>query len=218
MPKQSSKETKGRSSGKLDTAIIVALIALVGTLATAFFSSPVIIAWIQRTPAPSAQTNPVSSSSVDSGGTVETSLTPLSSVVISSDESCLKQYFADIDSAKLESIEVGADDYIYFSSDEFASKEFLGPFGIKLTQNGKMIGAFKIIFFPDSRLFKLTSIVDSNCQQISESKYSNTSNSGDPNAIRNFAHLLFQLGEAQFDMNFQSNTNDRFELIFKQSR
>jgi hypothetical protein len=216
MPKQSSKETKGRSSRKLDTTIIVALIALVGTLATALFSSPVIIAWIQRTPAPPAQTNPPSSSSVDSSGTVETSLTPLSSVVTSSDESCLKQYFADIDSAKLGNIEVGADKYVYLSSDELASKEFLGPFGIKLTQNGKMIGAFTIIFFPDSKLFKLTSIVDSNCQPILG--YSNTSNSGDPNAIRNFSHLLFQLAEARFDMEFQFNTNDRFELIFKQLR
>ena len=216
MPKQSSKETKGRSSRKLDTTIIVALIALVGTLATTLFSSPVIIAWIQRTPAPPAQTNPPSSSSVDSSGTVETSLTPLSSVVTSSDESCLKQYFADIDSAKLGSIEVGADKYVYLSSDELASKEFLGPFGIKLTQNGKMIGAFTIIFFPDSKLFKLTSIVDSNCQPILG--YSNTSNSGDPNAIRNFSHLLFQLAEARFDMEFQFNTNDRFELIFKQLR
>ncbi|MCX6059807.1 MAG: hypothetical protein NTW69_16855 [Chloroflexi bacterium] len=216
MPKQSSKETKGGSSRKLDTTIIVALIALVGTLATALFSSPVIIAWIQRTPAPPAQTNPPSSSSVDSSGTVETSLTPLSSVVTSSDESCLKQYFADIDSAKLGSIEVGADKYVYLSSDEFASKEFLGPFGIKLTQNGKMIGAFTIIFFPDTKLFKLTSIVDSNCQPILG--YSNTSNSGDPNAIRNFSHLLFQLAEARFDMEFQFNTNDRFELIFKQLR
>jgi hypothetical protein len=216
MPKQSSKVTKDRSSKKLDPAITVALIALVGTLVTVLFSSPVIIAWIQRTPVPPVQTNPSSSLSVDSSGTVETSLTPLSSVVISSDESCLKQYFADIDSAKLESIEVGADKYVYLSSDELASKEFLGPFGIKLTQDGKMIGAFTILFFPDSKLFKLTSIVDSNCQPILG--YSNTSNSGDPNAIRNFSHLLFQLAEARFDMEFQFNTNDRFELILKQLR
>ena len=216
MPKQSSKETKGRSSRKLDTTIIVALIALVGTLATALFSSPVIIAWIQRTPTPPAQTNPTSSSSVDSNGAVNTSLTPLASVVTNGDEKCLTQYFTDIDSAKLESIEVGAQHYVYLSSDELASKEFLGPFGIKLTQNGKMIGAFTILFFPDSKLFKLTSIVDSNCQPILG--YSNTSNSGDPNAIRNFSKLLFQLAEARFDMEFQFNTNDRFELIFKQLR
>ena len=216
MPKQSSKETKGRSSRKLDTTIIVALIALFGTLATALFSSPVIIAWIQRTPAPPAQTNPTSSSSVDSNGAVNTSLTPLASVVTSGDEKCLTQYFADIDSAKLKSIEVGAQQSVRLSSDELASKEFLGPFGIKLTQNGKMIGAFTILFFPDSKLFKLTSIVDSNCQPILG--YSNTSNSGDPNAIRNFNKLLFQLAEAQFEMEFQFNTNDGFELIFKQLR
>jgi len=216
MPKQSSKATKDGSPKKLDTPIVVALIALVGTLVTALFSSPVIIALIQRTPAPPSQTNPTSSSSVDSNRAVNTSLTPLASVVTSGDEKCLTQYFADIDSAKLESVEVGAQQYVFLSSDEFASKEFLGPFGIKLTQNGKMIGAFTILFFPESKLFKLTSIVDSNCQPISG--YSNTSHSGDPNSIRNFDHLLFQLAEARFDMNFQFNTNDRFELIFKQVR
>jgi hypothetical protein len=217
MPKQSSKETKGRSSRKLDTTIIVALIALVGTLATAIFASPALLALIQRTPAPSTQTGPPSSSSVDSSGTEETSLTPLVSVVTSGDEKCLTQYFADIDSAKLESIEVGAHlQDVYLSSDELASKEFVGPFGIKLTQNGKMIGAFTFLFFPKSELFKLASFVDANCQPISE--YSNTSNSGDPNAIGNSGNLLFQLAEARFDIDFQFSGTDFFRFTFRQLR
>jgi hypothetical protein len=218
MPKQSSKETKDRSPKKLDTTIIVALIALVGTLVTALFSSPVIVAWIQRTPpTPPAQTNPTSSSSVDSSGTVNTSLTPLASIVTSGDEECLTQYFADIDSAKLKSIEIGATQRVPLSSDELASKEFLGPFGIKLTQNGKMIGALTFLYFPQSQLFKLTSIVDSNCQPISESEYSNTSNSGDPNAIRNYYHLLFQLADAGFDLEFVLQGTD-FWFTLKQLR
>ena len=195
----------------------MALIALVGTLATALFSSPVIIAWIQRTPVPPIQTSPPSSSSVDSSVTVETSLTPLVSVVTSGDEKCLTQYFADIDSARLKSIEVGAVQSVRLSSDELASKELLGPFGIKLTQNGKMIGAFTFLFFPQSGLFKLTSIVDSNCQTVPESEYSNTSNSGDPNAIRNFSHLLFQLADARFDLEFILQGTD-FWFTFTQLR
>jgi hypothetical protein len=215
MPKQSSKETKGRSSRKLDTTIIVALIALVGTLATALFSSPVIIAWIQRTPEPPAQTSPPSSSSIDPSGTVETSLTPLVSVVTSGDEKCLTLYFADIDSAKLVPIEVGS---IYQSvslSNEDLSKEFVGPFGIKLTQNGKMIGAFTFLLFRENELVKLTSIVDSNCQKISE--YSSTSNSGDPNAIVGVGDLLFQLAEARFGMKFHHGS-DYIALSFTQLR
>ena len=212
-----SKQSKNSSPKKLDTTIIVALIALVGTLATALFSSPVIIAWIQRTPAPPAQTNPTTSSSVDSNGAVNTSLTPLVSVVTSSDESCLTQYFADIDSAKLKHIEVGS---IYQSvslSSEELSKEVVGPFGIKMTQNGKMIGAFTFLFFPENDLVKLMSIVDSNCQPIPPSEYSSTSNSGDPNAIVGSADLLFQLAEAQFDMKFNHGA-DYIALTFAQSR
>lgn len=215
MPKQSSKETKGRSSRKLDTTIIVALIALVGTLATALFSSPVVIAWIQRTPEPPAQTSPPSSSSIDPSGTVETSLTPLVSVVTSGDEKCLTLYFTDIGSAKLVPIEVGS---IYQSvslSNEDLSKEFVGPFGIKLTQNGKMIGAFTFLLFRENDLVKLTSIVDSNCQKISE--YSSTSNSGDPNAIVGVGDLLFQLAEARFDMKFHHGS-DYIALSFTQLR
>jgi hypothetical protein len=215
MPKQSSKETKGPSSRKLDTTIIVALIALVGTLVTALFSSPVIIAWIQRTPAPPAQTNPTSASSVDSNVEVNTSLTPLASVVTSGDEKCLTQYFADIDSAKLKPIEVGAVYQSISLSSEDLSKEFVGPFGIKLTQNGKMIGAFTFLLFRENNLVKLTSLVDSNCQPISE--YSSTSSSGDPNAIVGSADLLFQLAEARFDMKFQHGA-DYVALTFAQVR
>jgi len=113
------------------------------------------------------------------------------------------------------SIEVGAyNQTVYLSSDELASKEFLGPFGVKLTQNGKFIGAFSFLFFPNSELFKLASIVDSNCQPVSE--YSNNSNSGDPSAIENYGDLLFQLAEARFDMDFQFNGTDYIWLSFRQ--
>jgi len=215
MPKQSSKETKDRSSKKLNPTITVALIALVGTLVTALFSSPVIIAWIQRTPPPPAQTSPPSSSSVDSNGAVNTSAPPVISVVASGDEKCLTQYFADIDPAKLVSVEVGSyNQVVHLSSDELASKQFVGPFGVKVTQNGNFIGAFSFLFFPNGQLFKLTSIVDSSCQPISE--YSSTSNSGDPNAIGNSGNLLFQLAEARFDMDFQFSGTDYIWLSLRQ--
>jgi len=46
----SNKNTASREK-KIDTAIIVALIALIGTVITAIFGSPVLIALIQKTPA-----------------------------------------------------------------------------------------------------------------------------------------------------------------------
>ena len=214
MPKQSSKETKGRSSRKLDTTIIVALIALVGTLATALFSSPVIIAWIQRTPVPPSQTNQPSSAFPNTGET--SNPLPIASIPAASgdQEDCLIQFFADIDPAKQVSIEVGAyDQDFYISSDELASKDFVGPFGIKLTQNGKMIAALSFLFFPDSQLSKITSIVDSNCQPISD--YSNASRGGDPNSIQN-NNLQIQLAEGSFVLGFQFSGTDFIRFDFRQ--
>lgn len=217
MSKQSSRTTKDRSSKKLDPAITVALIALVGTLVTALFSSPVVTAWMQRTPSLPAQTIPTATVSTDSSGLTQSSPTSPIPVASSSSENCLTQYFADIDSAKQVSIEVGAyaQDF-YLSSDELASKEFLGPFGVKLTQNGKMIAALTFLFFPHSQLFKLTSIVDSKCQSISE--YSNTSNSGDPNAIGNTSDLQFQLAEIRFALGFQFSGTDFIRFTFIKMR
>ena len=149
MPKQSSKVSKDRSSKKLDPAITVALIALVGTLAAALFSSPVLLALIQRTPAPPAQTSLPSSSPVDSNNTVNTSLTPLVSIVTSGDENCLTQYFTDIDSAKLVSIEVGAyNQTVYLSSDELASKQFVGPFGVQINAEREIYWCIFFSLFP----------------------------------------------------------------------
>ena len=217
MSKQSSKRVKNPSAKKLNPAITVALIALVGTLVTALFSSPVIIAWLQRTPAPPSQTNQPSSLPTNSGET-STAL-PVSSVPVpsGSDEGCLTQFFADVDPTKQVSIEVGAyaQDF-YLSSEELASRDFLGPIGIKLTQNGKMIAALSFLFFPDSQLFKITSIVDSNCQPISE--YSNTSNSGDPNAIENSDNLQIQLAEGSFVLGFQFSGIDFIRFDFRQLR
>jgi len=217
MPKQSTKRVKNPSFKKLNPATTVALIALVGTLVTALFSSPVIIAWIQRTPAPPTQPNEPTSLSTDSGETSKP--LPVSSVLAASsgDEGCLTQFFTDVDPTKQVNIEVGAyaQDF-YVSSEELASKDFVGPFGIKLTQNGKMIAALSFLFFPDSQLFKITSIVDSNCQPISE--YSNTSNNGDPNAIENSDGLQIQLPEGAFVLDFQFSGTDYIRFGFRQLR
>jgi len=214
MPKQSSKVLKDRSSKKLDPTITVALIALAGTLAAALFSSPVIIAWIQRTPAPSVQTNPPSTTPALSIQTNPPSTTPTisneiptpsstssASVASGSDEDCLTQFLSqnNIDPTKRQiDIEVGAESQrYYFSTQDLTNQNIIGPFGIQLTQNGRMIAALSMLIFPESGLLKITSFVDSNCQNVTE--YSNTTQGGDPNVIGNFSDALkIQLAEGTF--------------------
>lgn len=52
MPKQSESKKNGASSKRIDPAIIIAVITVIGTLITAIFASPVLIALIQKTPPP----------------------------------------------------------------------------------------------------------------------------------------------------------------------
>jgi len=223
MPKRSSKITKDRSSKKLDPAITVALIALVGTLVTALFSSPVIIAWLQRTPAPPAQINPTSTVSVFSvqtntplviptisNETPTSSFTATASVVPGGDEGCLAQFLLqnNIDPTKRQiDIEVGAESQrYYFSNQELTNQNIIGPFGIQLTQYGRMIAALSMLIFPESGLLKITAFVDSNCQNVAE--YSNTTQGGDPNVLVNFRDALkIQLAEGTFILSPYFNTS-----------
>jgi hypothetical protein len=206
------KDVKKLSSRKVETSIIVALIALIGTVVTALFNSPVLLEWIRNKPTPtalSAQTQPPSSSS---------SSVPAASVPTLSggDADCLQQYFADIDPIRQISVEVGvtAQDY-YLSSQNGSNQNFIGPFGIRLTQSGKMIAALSFLFFTDNHLFKITSLVDSTCQAVAE--YSNTSG-GDRNAIQNSGFLKMQLSEGSFSLNFQFSGTDFFRFNFQQLR
>jgi len=117
------------------------------------------------------------------------------------DGSCLTQHFADIDSAKQMSIEEGATAQDYFMSGEDLSKtDFIGPIGIRLTENGKPIGGLSFLFFNQSHIFKITSFVDSNCQAVTG--YSNVDRGGDPNALQDSDTLKIQLAEGLFSMRF----------------
>jgi hypothetical protein len=181
----------------MDTAIIVALIALVGTLATAMFNSPVILAWIQSKPAPSSsspQSQPPSNSSNPQP------VAPVQSLS-GGDADCLAQHFADIDPSRQISIEAGAtnQDY-YILSEDLSKKDFIGPIGIRLTQNAKMIAGLSFVFFNDGRMFKLTSVVDSNCQPVSG--YSNVDRGGDPNSLQDSDTLRIQLAQGSFSLQF----------------
>ncbi len=198
MSKQPSpKNVKRPSSKKLDTTIIVALIALIGTIATALFNSPVILEWIRNKPtttAASSQVQPPSNSS-----------NPLPAATIPSqpggDAGCLTQHFADIEPTRQMSIEVGAElqDYRILSED-LAKKDFIGPIGIRLTQNAQMIAALSFVFFNDSHLFKITSVVDSNCQAVAQ--YSNVERGGDHNAIQDSDTLRMDLTQGSFSLRF----------------
>jgi hypothetical protein len=202
---------KSRSKG-MDTTIVVALIALIGTFVTALSNSPVILEWIRNKPTSTAVPT---QAEISSNNPPNTTLTSAISSLSGGEADCLEQYFTDIDPARQISIEVGdrAHDYVLLSQDSL-DQNFIGPFGISLTQNGRMIGALSFRFFTDSYLFKIISVVDSNCQEITE--YSNAIRGGDKNAIQNSETLKIQLAEGIFFLNFQFSYTNFFRFNFQQ--
>lgn len=210
--RRSPKAVKEPRSRNIDTAIIVALITLLGTLGTALFNSPIILEWIRNKPDPTTspvQVQPTSSSS---------NQMPVASVppVSGGDADCLTEYFADIGPTKQIKIEVGSLSHDYYVlSEDLAKEDFIGPLGIQLTQNAKMIAALSFIFFPDSRIFKITSLVDSSCQAITE--YSN-GRGGDQDTLQDSDSLTFDLVEGSFTLRFVSAGPNRFTFVFQQFR
>jgi hypothetical protein len=213
MSKQlSPKDVNKPRSKNVDTTIIVALIALIGTLGTALFNSPALLEWIKNKPAPttasSVQVQLPSNSSKPIPAAPVPSLT-------GGDGNCLMQHFADIEPTRQISIEGGATDQDYYIlSQDLAKKDFIGPIGIRLTQNAKMIAAISFIFFTDSHLFKITSLVDSNCQAVAN--YSNVDRGGDRNSLQDSDTLKIDLTEGSFSLRFIFFGPDRFRFNFQQ--
>jgi hypothetical protein len=117
------------------------------------------------------------------------------------DAGCLTQHFADIEPTRQMSIEAGAElqDYRILSQD-LSKKDFIGPIGIRLTQNAQTIAALSFVFFNDSHLFKITSVVDSNCQAVAQ--YSNVERGGDHNSIQDSDTLRIDLTQGSFSLRF----------------
>lgn len=207
----SPRDLKKSSSKKIDTAIIVALIALIGTIVTAMFNSPVILQWIRNKPT----STPLSAQAMlPSNSSIATPAASAPSLSVG-DADCLQQYFADIDTSRQISIEVGvtAQDF-YLPSQNGSNQNFVGPFGIKLTQNGKMIGAISFLLFTDSNLFKIISVINSQCQSVAE--YSNATRGGDRDAIQNYDTLKIQLSEGSFSLSFGFSGTDYIRFNFQQ--
>jgi hypothetical protein len=193
----SPKNVKKPSSRKLEPSIVVALIALIGTITTVLFNSPVILEWIRNKPAATAASSQAQLPS-NSSNPLPAATIPLQS---GGDASCLTQHFADIGPNRQMSIEVGAEQQDYaILSEDLAKKDFIGPIGIRLTQNAQMIAALSFVFFNDSHLFKITSVVDSNCQAVAQ--YSNVDRGGDHNALQDSETLRIDLPKGSFSLRF----------------
>ncbi|MFC1976336.1 hypothetical protein ACFLXQ_08045 [Chloroflexota bacterium] len=144
-------------------------------------------------------TTPSASTSAGSLTPLNT-LTPESVGLVSPESSCVDQYLADIGEDKQISLEEGvrAGD-LFISTQELTNNNQSGLLGVRLTQNGEIIAALKFIFFPENTLFKITSVIGADCQEVEE--YSNASRPAG-NALENWDVLEIQLPQGLFTVRF----------------
>jgi hypothetical protein len=123
-------------------------------------------------------------------------------VVSRSEESCLEQYFVEVAEENRLSAEVGGDTNITFSA-SLLEDDVIGPFGVRLTENGQTIGGLQYLVFPASRQFKVTSVVDADCQAMSG--FGNLDRPSLENSLENWNSMGIDLPAGSFRLKLGRN-------------
>lgn len=132
--------------------IIVGVLAVIGFGSIVFYISQIV-------------RQPSSPSLPDVVTTATTTALPdaASSATVSLAEgNCFDQFFAGIASSRITTLEDGVDDFVVIETDQSQEDEL----GILFTTFNQPIGAMRIFPFPDSRIFKVMTVVDANCQEV----------------------------------------------------
>ncbi len=116
------------------------------------------------------------------------------------------QYFQGLNTNRVIDLESGANFRILGVSQ---SENEL--FGIRFTENAEPIGGIRFRFFPSSQIFKVETVVNTDCQVIQD--YSNTIAGRDKNALGNFDALELHL--ANRDYAFRLGYSGYIELDFQ---
>jgi hypothetical protein len=70
------------------------------------------------------------------------------------------------------------------------------PIVLKLEENRQLIGAIRFQFYANGSMFKIDSVVDSQCQPLNE--FANVSRGGDKHGLQNYDDLQIQFGNATY--------------------
>ncbi len=84
------------------------------------------------------------------------------------DSSCINSYLESVAPDDQTSVELGTTVTFYVPEEDLQNEELLGPYIIKLTENGEPLGALDIIYLPIANDFKATALIDKECQEVTE--------------------------------------------------
>jgi hypothetical protein len=127
-----------------------------------------------------------------------------------SGDACLETYFAGISNDRIATLESGADSQIVINTAQSKDE----PFALQFTNNRQAVGGLIANFFLDSKLYKIVSVVDAECNLVTS--YKNITNGGDPNTLQNWDQLELRLSENLYLLRFDYSDGEikiDFELI-----
>ena len=170
-------------------ALLTAVGGLIGALAAAgvfrgnvLEGNPPIVGSVPRP----GGTSPDSS---DSGASV-----PISVARESALQGCFGGFFTGVPNDRIVSVEEGTRDFDVIGTNQPKADTV----GLIFTSFNQPIGGIRFIFFPSNDLFRIESVVDSECRRIEA--YENTLRGADKNSIHNFGGVFISLGRQTYEL------------------
>lgn len=128
-------------------------------------------------------------STIPSSGPLQSLFSQTNTSATGRNGGCFEDYFVSIASDRISTVESGAQDAPLIGTDQPKGD----PFGIMLTENNEPIGALRVTFFPANDFFRVASIVDGNCKDVSQ--FENASRGGDKRVAVNWDALQIRFAD-----------------------
>jgi hypothetical protein len=152
------------------TEVIVAIIGLIGVLGAAVFAN-----WDKI-----FREKPVN-------GPTNSNLAPVNKSTpqpsISDPQACMTAFLQSVPNDRITTLEDGAYDQQIIGPHQSKDQ----PIALRLEENKQFVGAIKLQFYSSNAMFKIDSIVDSECQLVES--FENRSRGGDKHILQNFDEL-----------------------------
>ena len=104
------------------------------------------------------------------------------------------EYFQGMPKDRVKTLEEGAQDVQLIGPHQSKDEAI----AIKFTENNQPIGAIKFYFYSNNNMFKVETVVDSNCQPIEE--YSNIDRGGDKHVLQNWDTLQIRFEDSTYEL------------------
>jgi hypothetical protein len=168
------------------TEITIAVIGLIGVLGAA-----VIANWQKIFPNGNTNNNPVLN------GNISPSPGPQQSPSKTDQTQCLSVFLQGVPNDRVKIIESGSKDLQVIGPDQSKDQ----PIALRLEEDKKLVGAIRFQYFSNGSMFKIGSIIDSQCQRIED--FVNATRGGDKHVLQNYDNVEIQIGNARYGLDLE---------------